>query len=183
MDTAYFGRMVLSGCRDVAARAVVAGVVSALLAAGTTVVAPTPAATAVAPVRGTQVRLYPAMETSTYEKRVQYWVNVKRRNHGRAKLRIASCTDRAAERWSSYLSVNDLFFHQSMSDLLERCDAVYAGETLGRGAIKPRRLVRMWMNSDGHRHVLLSRKARRIGIGAKPDVYGRWVVAADFMRF
>ncbi|HJR36919.1 MAG TPA: CAP domain-containing protein, partial [Nocardioidaceae bacterium] len=61
--------------------------------------------------------------------------------------------------------------------------AMYAGETLGRGAISPRRLVRMWMHSDGHRHVLLSRKSRRIGIGAVPDAYGRWVVAANFMRF
>jgi uncharacterized protein YkwD len=69
-----------------------------------------------------------------------------------------------------------------MEDLLTRCDARYAGETLARGSVAPRRLVRMWMHSDGHRRVLMSSKARRIGIGASPDTQGRWVVAANFMR-
>lgn len=124
-----------------------------------------------------------SMAPSTYEKQVQYWVNVRRRAHGLAPVRLASCTDHVAERWAAYLADHNLFFHQSMQAALSRCDARYAGETLGRGDIRPRVLVRMWMHSDGHRAILLSRQARRIGVGAKPDAHGRWVVAANFMRF
>ena len=72
---------------------------------------------------------------------------------------------------------------QSAKAYARICNAVYAGETLGRGTITPRTLVRMWMRSDGHRAVLLNSKSRRIGVGATPDSSGRWVVAANFMRF
>lgn len=154
--------------------------VAAGLALGTTASASAVTATR---VTTTQVQSYPAMAPSAYEKRVQHWINVRRSNHNLRALRLASCPDGSAERWSSYLARNDLFYHQSMQVVLNRCNASYAGETLGRGAIAPRRLVRMWMRSDGHRQVLLSPKSRRIGIGAKPDAYGRWVVAANFIRF
>jgi uncharacterized protein YkwD len=70
-----------------------------------------------------------------------------------------------------------------MDALMERCDAYYAGETLARGSVGPRRVVTLWMHSPSHRAVLLNPRPRRIGVGATPDVYGRWVVAADFMHF
>lgn len=129
------------------------------------------------------VAAYPAMSTTSYENDVQRWINVQRDKHGLRHLRVATCTDRVAERWGSYLAANDAFYHQSMDRLIEVCNARYAGETLGRGAISPRRLVRMWMNSPSHRKILLSKHPRRVGIGAYPDAYGQWVVAADFMRF
>lgn len=124
-----------------------------------------------------------AMAPDTYEKRVQRQVNLRRANHGLRRLRISSCADNTAERWSRYLARRNEFFHQSMSDVLDTCNARYAGETLGRGSMTPRRLVRMWMHSPGHRAILLSSKSRRIGVGATPDSYGRWVVAANFVRF
>lgn len=128
-------------------------------------------------------RAYPSMTTGTYERRVKRQINIKRHQHGLGGLRLASCTDRVAEDWSQYLAANNLFYHQSMSTILNRCNATYAGETLGKGQISPKRLVRMWMNSPAHRDVLLSRHPRRLGIGAYPDRYGQWVVAADYMRF
>ncbi len=70
-----------------------------------------------------------------------------------------------------------------MGSVLDKCNAQYAGETLGRGSMSPRKLVRMWMHSPGHREILLTPKARRIGIGATPDSSGGWVVAANFVRF
>ncbi len=127
--------------------------------------------------------LAPAMATGTYERHVQYWINVRRAHHGLHKLRLASCADSAAERWGAYLASTDEFFHQSMTSILNKCNAYYAGETLGRGAITPKRLVYLWMHSPEHRHVLLSKYPRRIGIGAYPDRFGEWVVAADFIRF
>lgn len=125
----------------------------------------------------------PALAPDTYEKRVRHFVNRRRESHGLRPLRRAPCPDRVAEDWSRYLAANNEFFHQEMQTVLGYCDARYAAETLGRGTIGPRRMVRMWMHSEGHRAVLLSPWARRIGIGAQPDATGRWVVAAEFMRF
>jgi uncharacterized protein YkwD len=124
-----------------------------------------------------------AAAADEYEVRVQRQVNRVRRNHELPRLRLASCTDRVAERWSDHLALTSGFYHQSMTDLLDECSATYAGETLGRGTMTPRGLVRLWMNSPPHRAVLLSPKPRRIGVGATADVTGRWVVAANFMRF
>jgi uncharacterized protein YkwD len=164
-----------------ARRVVAAGLVTAVAGFGLTSISSTPATAAIAPTSAVMVS--PAIGTSSYENRVQHWINVRRSNHGLHTLTVASCTDQVAESWGRYLAVNDEFFHQSMTTILNKCNAYYAGETLGRGAISPKRLVYLWMHSPEHRQVLLSKYPRRIGIGAYPDAFGQWVVAADFMRF
>lgn len=161
-------------------RALVTALVATLAALGVAAGSP---ASATASDTTTLSAAYPAMAPGTYEKRVQYWINRKRRHHGLHRVRLAACTDRVAERWGRYLAVNDEFYHQSMDRIMYRCDAYYAGETLARGSVSPRRVVTLWMHSPDHRHVLLSPRPRRIGVGAFPDVLGRWVVAADFMHF
>ena len=138
---------------------------------------------AVAPSTATARSAFPAYSANVYEQQVQYYVNVQRRAHHLAPLSMASCADAVAERWSAYLAAHDAFYHQSMNRLLVKCDAYYAGETLGRGAITPKTLVSMWMHSPPHRAVLMSPSPRRIGIGATPNARGEWVVAANFMRF
>jgi uncharacterized protein YkwD len=138
---------------------------------------------AVAPSGASARTALPAYSANVYEQQVQYFVNVQRRAHHLAPLSMAGCTDSVAERWSAYLAAHDAFYHQSMTRLLDKCDAYYAGETLGRGAITPQTLVSMWMHSPPHRAVLLSKSPRRIGIGATPNARGEWVVAANFMRF
>ena len=131
----------------------------------------------------TQATASPAMDSEVYERKVQYWINQQRLNHGLGKLRLESCTDSIAEDWGSYLARTLEFFHQDLGKLIDRCNAEYAGETLVKGPVGPRQAVRLWMKSDGHRHILLSPKPRRIGIGAYVDENGYWVVAADFSRF
>jgi uncharacterized protein YkwD len=138
---------------------------------------------AVAPSTATARSAFPAYSANVYEQQVQYYVNVQRRAHHLAPLSMAGCADSVAERWSAYLAAHDAFYHQSMNRLLVKCDAYYAGETLGRGAITPKTLVSMWMHSPPHRAVLMSPSPRRIGIGATPNARGEWVVAANFMRF
>jgi uncharacterized protein YkwD len=140
-------------------------------------------APASAQAKATSAATTTMLAADTYEQRVQRQINIRRANHGLALLRFASCPDPTAERWSRYLAVNNTFFHQSMTGILDRCDARYAGETLGRGSMSPNRLVTMWMNYPGHRAILLSPRPRRIGIGASPDLNGGWVVAANFIRF
>src|SRR5262245_35210680 len=66
------------------------------------------------------VRVSPAVASGTYEERVQHWVNVQRKQHDRRPLKLATCTDRVAERWSSYLASSDSFYHQSMQKLLNK---------------------------------------------------------------
>jgi uncharacterized protein YkwD len=175
MDTRFLGALRPARATASLVRLALTVLLTALVAAGSAFVTTTPAQAA----SGS-----PGIAADDYERQVQYWVNQKRANHDLPRLRLAACTDGTAERWSRHLAANNAFYHQSMQKILERCDAVYAGETLGRGSsMSPRLLVRMWMHSDGHRAVLLSSKARRIGIGATVDGSGRWVVAANFMRF
>ena len=148
-----------------------------------------PSTSTAAPSKASSVKLvsaqsvFPAYSDAYYEQGVQYWVNVQRKRHGLRPLKFASCTDAVAERWSGVLASSNTFYHQSMTTLLNRCHAYYAGETLGRGAITPKTLVTMWMHSAPHRHVLMSKSPTRIGIGATPNGSGEWVVAANFMRF
>ena len=123
-----------------------------------------------------------SMDSGAYESRVQYYINQKRAARGLPKLRLESCTDGTAERWAKYLATNNEFYHQSMSTIINKCNAYYAGETLGRGAISPRQLVYLWMHSPAHKDVLLSRHARRIGVGAYV-ADGQWVTAANFTKF
>jgi uncharacterized protein YkwD len=179
---------VLRTARRTIVTSLVAASVAVGVAAGSTATAGHPAAgtattrtplTAVA----SSLKAFPAMGSSTYEQRTQYWINVRRHQHGLSSLRPASCADRFAERWGSHLASTDSFYHQSMTAILDTCKAHYAGETLGRGSISPKRLVYLWMHSPEHRAVLLSHYPRRIGIGAYPDSRGEWVVAADFMKF
>lgn len=117
-----------------------------------------------------------------FERRVHALVNQQREARGLPRLTFAACPDGSAERWARYLASRNLFYHQSMSTVLSRCNATYAGETLGRGTMTPRVLVQMWMRSPGHRAVLLSPKSRRLGVGAVRSGTG-WVVAANFVRF
>ncbi len=176
MDTQFVDALRPAQIRKALRRSLTTALTTALISSGLALAA-TPAEAVTVQARNV------AMTPSTYEEQVRYWINRKRQARGLPTLRFARCTDGVAERWNRHLAENDLFYHQSMRDVLERCNARYAGETLGRGAISPRYLVRLWMHSPGHRAVLLNGTSRRIGIGSTPDAYGRWVTTANFMRF
>ena len=177
--------------RPVLARAVLARAVAGVLMATVTAVLGTAATAVPATAQATTTQANsaratqpsPAMARDTYERRVQYWINRRRTHHDLPRLRFSVCADRVAERWSAHLAASGEFRHQSMRRVMARCGATYAGETLGRGTVGPRRLVTLWMHSPSHRAVLLSHRARRLGVGATPDSAGRWVVAAVFLRF
>ena len=157
------------------ARGALLGLVALLVALGTVCSAGAPAFAADSRAAAVQ------SPSDRYESRLQAVVNSRRATHGLRPLRFDPCTDRIAERWGRHLARNGAFEHQSLSPLLRRCEARWAGETLAYGRITPRRMVRMWMHSPGHRAILLSRRATHVGIGAARDSRG-WVVAADFTR-
>lgn len=124
-----------------------------------------------------------SMSPDEYESRIIMHINRQREARGLTPVRAQSCTDYYAERWSRYLGRNLEFFHQNLDPFFSQCHARYAGETLARGALLPKDMVKLWMESDGHRAILLSKTPRRIGVGAFLDSRGDWLVAADFTRF
>lgn len=119
----------------------------------------------------------------TYEDQVIHYVNVQRHLGGLPSVTSATCPENTSARWATNLASTDGFYHQSMYTLLDRCDAHYAGETLGRGDISPETLVTMWMNSPPHHAVLMSPTPDRIGVGAVKNASGEWVTAANFIKF
>lgn len=125
---------------------------------------------------------YRAVPSATYEARVLRSINQRRARHNLPRVRLDSCADRLAERWSAYLAANSLFKHQDLSPFYTRCDATYAAETIARGPVLPRRLVSLWMDSRTHRAIILNRSPRFVGVAAVLDSRGSWVVTADFMR-
>lgn len=153
--------------------------VAALLASLFVVVGPT-ATSASAAMTQQEVR---AMSSDTYEQQVKYYINQKRAARGLRALRLESCTDRYSERWSQHLADTLKFYHQQLDPFFNVCGARYAGETLARGAATPQDMVNAWMNSDGHRRVMLSKSPRRLGVAAVLDSNGNWVLTANFTRF
>jgi uncharacterized protein YkwD len=143
----------------------------------------TPHTTAMQTATQDVVQGQPSLSTSPYERSTLRRINDVRRAHHLGTLSFASCPNRVATKWSAFLARTHGFYHQSMQRLLNVCHARYAGETLGMGTITPKKLVSMWMHSPPHRHILLSKSPRRIGIGATQNSQGQWVVAANFMRF
>ena len=181
MNLTNIGRRVAHLATTLLTLVIVVGALS-ITPTATTAAATTAATTAVTTAAASATAMS-AAQVEDYETQTQYWVNRQRVKRGLPRLRLAGCAEVVAKEWSKHLAVSGEFYHRSMSDVLDRCDAMYAGETLGRGTMTPRGLVTLWMQSPPHREVLLSSKSRRIGVGATYDDTGRWVVAANFLRF
>jgi uncharacterized protein YkwD len=120
-------------------------------------------------------------------------INRQRSKHGLSGLRSSRRLARAADYHSWEMLDANYFAHESRDggsfDARVRRFANHKalGETLamlgGCGPKAARRVVRMWMNSPGHRAILLSSSYRRVGIGKRTGDLGgdrACVVTADF---
>lgn len=120
-------------------------------------------------------------------------INRQRSKHGLSKLRSSDRLARAADYHSWEMLDADYFAHESRDggpfDARVRrfADHRALGETLAMlsrcGTSSARRIVRMWMNSPGHRAILLDGTYRRIGVGKRAGRLGDdrvCVVTADF---
>jgi uncharacterized protein YkwD len=106
-------------------------------------------------------------------------INKKRRNHGMNGVDSKYALRKAGRRHSNYMQRHSCFSHQcpGEKDLVGRihatsylpCNCTWrVGETLAWGAKgrgTPSAIVKAWMNSDAHRHVLLDRQLKNVGIG------------------
>jgi uncharacterized protein YkwD len=128
------------------------------------------------------------------ERAVVRSINRQRAHHGLGHVRGSAALARAADYHSWEMLDANYFAHESRGGgpfdaRVRRFTRRRAlGETLamlGRGCRRgmATRVVRMWMNSPGHRAILLSPAFRRVGIGARAGSLGSGracVVTADF---
>jgi len=122
-----------------------------------------------------------ATTVAAFEARVIYRINVQRASYHKSALTATWCPDWYAEYWSPYLARTRLFYHRSMTQILQGCHAARAAENLARGYTTADATVAAWMASPGHRANVLDSLLTRIGVAA---VYanGQWTVVADFTR-
>jgi uncharacterized protein YkwD len=148
------------------------------------------AALSVSPLTATAVA---KPQVDSRERAIIRAINRQRAKHGLAGLRTSRRLARAADFHSWEMLDADYFAHESRDggsfDQRVRRYANHRslGETLamvgGCGHGSARRVVRMWMNSSGHRAVLLSSTYRKVGIGKRAGDLGgnrACVVTADF---
>lgn len=126
----------------------------------------------------------PISGMTDYENRVMIAINDARAANGVRRItRFDACTDRMAERWGSRLARSGLFEHRNQNVVLRRCDAQWAGENLIRGTqLTPQSMVDAWLNSPGHRAILLSPRATRAGVSVVEDAQGRMIGVLNVTR-
>jgi uncharacterized protein YkwD len=128
------------------------------------------------------------------EKAMIRGINHERARYGLASVRASRALNRAADYHSREMLLGNYFAHSSRDGgpfdaRVRRYTHPRAlGETLamlgggcGRGSAQ--RVVRMWMNSPGHRAILLSSRYRRVGLAKRVGSLGSThacVVTADF---
>ena len=118
-----------------------------------------------------------AVSAGTYERNTITQIN-RHRDH---PVRPGSCVDRYAEAWARHLKRTGTFYHRDQSSIIDACHARRAGEIIVRTTGRPRRAVRLWLNSPAHRVVLTNDAYRRVGVGAVRDGC-QWLVVANFIR-
>jgi uncharacterized protein YkwD len=116
-----------------------------------------------------------------YQNKVFKIVNNVRANHNKVKLRKNTCLQRFANRHAERMAKQKRLFHQNLGRVMRRCGLRAAGENVARGNVAPRRIVRMWMRSPGHRANILRPGYRITGVAAR-KAGGQWWVAQVFGR-
>lgn len=125
-----------------------------------------------------------AQTLNGYERQLIVEINEARLAHGVRRIkRFSSCADRLAERWGRRLARTGEFYHRDQRVVLRRCKAAWAGENLVRGhELAPEDMVELWLDSPGHRKILLSRRARQAGVAVKRDGEGRLIGVLNVIR-
>jgi uncharacterized protein YkwD len=128
------------------------------------------------------------------ERAIVRGINAQRAHYGLARVSVSKPLSRAADYHSWEMLDANYFAHESRNGgsfdaRISRFTHKRAlGETLamlggkcGRGSA--RKIVNMWMNSTGHRAILLSSSYRRVGLAKRTGSLGgthACVVTADF---
>jgi len=97
------------------------------------------------------------------ETRVAELVNRERERHGLPALRVCPKLSKFARGWSRHQAERRSMFHSSAGYL----------ENVATGQDTPEGVMRVWMNSPGHRANILSSRAKTIGVGLGRSAGGR----------
>lgn len=108
------------------------------------------------------------------ERAVMHAVNGARARNGLSRLRPAAGLARAADAHSRHMLAADYFAHGNFAERVRRYARFHSvGETLAMlSHCDADRTVTMWLQSPGHRAVLMSGGYRRIGVGRRTGRLG-----------
>jgi uncharacterized protein YkwD len=122
--------------------------------------------------------------TSDVEDVLMARINEARAAHGLRKIwTVDVCTDDLAEEWGARIARTGLFEHRDQNEVIRKCHNSWAGETLVRGVgLTPESMVELWLDSPGHREILLSPRARRAGVAITQDPQGRTIGVVNLVR-
>ena len=116
-----------------------------------------------------------------YSNKIIKLVNNIRDNNDRVELKKNKCLQRFANRQAAKMANQRRLFHQDLGKIQRACGVGYVGENVAYGSISANQMVRLWMNSPGHRSNILLRQYRITGVGAKKGG-GQWWAAQVFGR-
>lgn len=103
--------------------------------------------------------------TVSYADQVLALTNRERTSRGLRALSYSSCADGYADSWARSLSLAGVLSHQPLSLILAACTARSVGENVAYGNVTPEQLVKMWMDSAGHRANILNAGFTHLGVG------------------
>jgi uncharacterized protein YkwD len=111
--------------------------------------------------------------------------NKERKEEGQKPLKLNADLNQAAQAYAEYLAKHDKFSHTAKGTMSSRVkDAGYkphaVGENIAVGASSPSAVVKGWMQSEGHKRNILSKKYSEVGFGFAKDKKGRILWVADF---
>lgn len=129
-----------------------------------------PAPVAPAPVPKPAPVVNPAL---AYQSEVLVRTNAERTRRGLRALTVSGCADRFADAWASRLASLGSLSHQALSPILSTCGARRVGENVAFGNVTPAALVKMWMDSPGHRANILNPAFTAVGVGSVTTSSGR----------
>lgn len=111
-------------------------------------------------------------------------INQARAAHGLSRIRSFDvCTDQLAEKWGARIARTGVLEHRDQREVIRKCDNSWAGETLVRGTgLSPETMVELWLDSPGHREILLSPRAKRAGVAITRDSQGRTIGVVNLVR-
>ncbi|MBD0317807.1 MAG: CAP domain-containing protein [Thermoleophilia bacterium] len=107
-----------------------------------------------------------ATRATGIERGILHTVNEARAARSLPPVRFASPLQRSAHRYAARLLRTDAFDHAAIGPGT-RENLAWATT----GAVRPRRIVRMWLTSPAHCRTLVWRAARRAGVGAVRGPY------------
>jgi uncharacterized protein YkwD len=125
-----------------------------------------------------------AVPSEVLEDALMVEINAARAARGLRKIwNFDVCTDQLAEEWGQRIARTGVFEHRDQNEVIRRCDNSWAGETLVRGfGLTPDVMVDLWLDSPGHREILLSPRARRAGVSVEQDSQGRMIGVVNLVR-